>query len=736
MSKDDIANATSFEHCHGSGKKVGSITWDILRDTEYLYENDHIQFDNDSSIIMKELNWDNLNETFFDHIFPSIEGHAKMIDEYLSDHRAEFHKTVHTSKIKFDDPEANDPDWRVKRCYTLLIAASCEVECGIDNLWKNGQGNGRKELPNFGKYVPRDAFKAFCSAAPYAFCNRKYWYIDKRDRPWDIFMPCISSYNLKRRNIIKSVLLLLDESMSAWRPKTSKLGGLPNITFEPRKPVPLGTMFKNGAECITGIIAFQDIVMGAEVQQRKKYFGENSVVPGQQTIPSHTAEVLRQVEGAHIPPNGWVGGDAWFGSVSTAIEVFKKFNVHSTWIIKNNTYLYPMEVLHSILQARFPKPVGHWVVLKSTVQGVRLLACAYAWSHSRISYFLTTTGNTNPSKQTYRTQFEDEFGCVNFKDIPRPVFADMLYDFLPLIDEHNKQRQSILNLEKSWPTRNVWFRLLTTVVGMSVVDFHRLFLNTQKKLMPSSKKYSFDDNNNYVNIRKFADLICHSLGHKQFRPWSSNSKNIGTIKKHSVQKYLKRIEDAVGRINREPTEKQRKRRKESGNPYTKNCYVCRKYLDVDGLTVYNTTQWCCVTCGMPICAMDRTLEGSNSNRKLPCLHEHLYAQVNDPVACTLHRPQVFPKCHQVPFDKAQIENSNVDATRNHNDIPMTIEPSRGKNIDVLKRKKPKPKPKQNKIPKKKAASIKQISPAKKYELRTRTKPKRKSKRKKIPSAKL
>ena len=475
MSQHDIANAKSFKHCYGSGKEVGSITWEILRDTEYLYDNDKIEFDEDSTCVMKELDWDNRNEIFFEHIFPSIEGHGKIMDEYLSDGRAEFYKTVQTSKIKFDDPEANDPDWRVKRCYTLIIAACCEVECGIDNLWKNGQGNGRKDLPNFGKYVPRDAFKAFCSAAPYAFCNRKYWYIDKRDRPWDIFLPCISSYNLKRRNIIKSVLLLLDESMSAWRPKTSKLGGLPNITYEPRKPVPLGTMFKNGAECITGIIAFQDVVMGAEVQQRKKYFGDNSVVPGQQTIPSHTAEVLRQVEGAHIPPNGWVGGDAWFGSVGTSIEVIKKFNVHSTWIIKNNTYLYPMQALHSILHARFPKPVGHWVVLKSMVQGVQLLACAYAWSHSRISYFMTTTGNTNPSKQTYRRQFEDEFGCVNFKDIPRPVFADMLYDFLPLIDEHNKQRQSILNLEKSWPTRNVWFRLLTTIVGMSVVDFHRLF---------------------------------------------------------------------------------------------------------------------------------------------------------------------------------------------------------------------------------------------------------------------
>ena len=35
--------------------------------------------------------------------------------------------------------------------------------------------------------------------------------------------------------------------------------------------------------------------MGAEVQQHKTFFGENSIVPGQQTIPSHTAEMMHQV---------------------------------------------------------------------------------------------------------------------------------------------------------------------------------------------------------------------------------------------------------------------------------------------------------------------------------------------------------------------------------------------------------------------------------------------------------
>jgi hypothetical protein len=58
--------------------------------------------------------------------------------------------------------------------------------------------------------------------------------------------------------------------MSGWRPKTSKLGGLPNYTYEPRKPVPLGTMFRNGAECMSGILVFQDVVQLSEVQSRKK----------------------------------------------------------------------------------------------------------------------------------------------------------------------------------------------------------------------------------------------------------------------------------------------------------------------------------------------------------------------------------------------------------------------------------------------------------------------------------
>jgi len=39
-----------------------------------------------------------------------------------------------------------------------------------------------------------------------------------------------------------------DDLVSVWITKTSKTGGLPQITYEQRKPDPLGTMFHNCAE--------------------------------------------------------------------------------------------------------------------------------------------------------------------------------------------------------------------------------------------------------------------------------------------------------------------------------------------------------------------------------------------------------------------------------------------------------------------------------------------------------
>ena len=107
--------------------------------------------------------------------------------------------------------------------------------------------------------------------------------------------------------------------------------------------------------------------------------------------------------------------------------------------------------------------------MTSFVCGVQLIALVYAWSQKGVSFFVSTCGKTEQSDKPYPSHFEDEFGFVDYKELPRPRLSEFLFEYLPLIDEHNRQRQDRLALEKTFTTKDAFFRLLTTLVGMSLV---------------------------------------------------------------------------------------------------------------------------------------------------------------------------------------------------------------------------------------------------------------------------
>ena len=79
----------------------------------------------------------------------------------------------------------------------------------------------------------------------------------------------------------------------------------------------LGTMIRNAVECTTGIFVHHDLVDSSNEQRKKKYslLLEISHLPKKEEISYHCAEVLRQCEESKVIEGGWVGGDAWFGSV-------------------------------------------------------------------------------------------------------------------------------------------------------------------------------------------------------------------------------------------------------------------------------------------------------------------------------------------------------------------------------------------------------------------------------------
>ncbi len=110
--------------------------------------------------------------------------------------------------------------------------------------------------------------------------------------------------------------------------------------------------------------------------------------------------------------------------------------------------------------------------MKATISGVDLFLLAYARSNQRAAHVVSSCGTTVQHEIPYQTHFTDDYGKITFKEIPCPSIAHFYFELCPLIDNHNRDRQGILGLEDCWPTKSPWFRLVTTMIGMLVIDLH------------------------------------------------------------------------------------------------------------------------------------------------------------------------------------------------------------------------------------------------------------------------
>jgi hypothetical protein len=296
--------------------------------------------------------------------------------------------------------------------------------------------------------------------------------------------------------------------------------------------------------------------------------------------------VIRQSKNASVPEGGWVGGDAWFGSIASCVALSKLLSVESTFILKQNDGLFPKRPLMAVMKARHgQRPAGHWVVMTTEISGVKLLAIAFAWSQKSIAFFISTVGTTVPAAESYATNFEDEYGNPCSKLIPRPDIVDFIYRFLPLIDSHNKSRQHLLRLEKKWPTRSCWFRLFTTLIGFSVVDLYRL--------------YRFHDEKKWENytILQFSDILSKGLVPRLRRRIPN-----GLQVEADGADRVKRIASLSGERTKHVSKKRRKGthyRQVVGSAMQKTCWVCRIYRGPGDMPKY--TSFCCTICETPLC---------------------------------------------------------------------------------------------------------------------------------------
>jgi hypothetical protein len=144
--------------------------------------------------------------------------------------------------------EATEDEWWT--FWGILIFAAKVEKGGVDALFDKGHKKLLDELPSIdlSDRMKKYRFEQLKRVIPTAFHG------DDTTDPWNQIKSLIlDGFNNKRaQKIAASYCKVHDESMSAFKPRTTKTGGLPFLSFILRKPKPIGTKFKSTACSETG----------------------------------------------------------------------------------------------------------------------------------------------------------------------------------------------------------------------------------------------------------------------------------------------------------------------------------------------------------------------------------------------------------------------------------------------------------------------------------------------------
>lgn len=192
-------------------------------------------------------------------------------------------------------------------------------------------------------------------------------------------------------------------------------------------------------------------------------------------------------------------GDAWFASVDLAYHSKQTLKADFIGVIKSNSGRYPKQFLQDKMKNW---PGGSHLVLKTTIDGIDLFAIGYKYCKSKVLMFIMTkgAGHTEPG-DPYIAKWVDENANQMQRRINRPDVLSFYFSHSNIVDFHNQQRQKELRLEKCWVTQDGYFRIITTLIGITVIDAWRAY------------RFHSNENHRHNNIEllEFADFMAYDM---------------------------------------------------------------------------------------------------------------------------------------------------------------------------------------------------------------------------------
>jgi len=136
-----------------------------------------------------------------------------------------------------------------------------------------------------------------------------------------------------------------------------------------------------------------------------------------------------------------------------------------------------------------------WIILegKPSKEGIHLIYAGYKYNKKNILTFVMPRGvELTKVGDPYKVHFPDKYGNVCIRHVMHPEIIAQYFKISNCVNLYNQSRQFNLALEKQWITQKPYFRLYTTMIGMSVVDAWTIDRLTKKKSL---------------NIKEYVDLM-------------------------------------------------------------------------------------------------------------------------------------------------------------------------------------------------------------------------------------
>ena len=459
ISLDDMADIRELagETETVTHKEFGAVTWTVVESETNVAENaaERVHVRERTSVehnqIMPFLSTTHadFDLNLFDHLlWMPIANMAEVINAEAERQRSLPEDERYTGHWVPTNPK------ELGRWFALFLSAGA-MGLGGHKCWTTDKSTPSLTHPKFEQFMSLNRFKEIKRFVSWTMAERP---ADEADDAWWRVRGAVNGFNSKRRSVLKVMRhIIADELMVPWESHLPT-GGLPNLTFEPRKPEPLGTMFKCLLDNDTKVMSTLEICEGKE---RNLELAQD-IHPYVTT--SCTVRMLRET----VPEDGLakriVCGDSWFASVPTAVSVMKGLGIpggeipagntaalkgsHFIGCVKTYHAQFPLKYIQGKLRGR---RAGTRIVLEAVVDGVPLLALGWKYKRGSTLCYIATKGagsTADDCNNPYKMRIKDLEGNPIDRQVLRPEIIGTYYRMSAGIDVHNQQRQGDLALEK------------------------------------------------------------------------------------------------------------------------------------------------------------------------------------------------------------------------------------------------------------------------------------------------